>query len=326
MLGDFTGSTFTWDKNKILFLFLVFSSSHTGSGISAASCSGLGRWLCQAPGPVTGMHTGTGSPLCETLALANLSGHRPASARWASDSPWPWLHQSPPPPSMSRHRKRLPGGEREGERGSLWFLKPAVQNTLQHPRRFPVGLLSSSLPVKTTQASRGRSALPQKGGLWGPPLLAAALQQRDSSSSLLSPACSSPSCPAGLAHPWHRGCPGQPCRDTNTLLSQGTRLPWPRPQGLPAPGGCAGALLPNPVLSRCPSVNLERFPCNSDRGYVLCEGAEQTLDKGWHFKTTIWGLLQAQSPEKREQNWQTKTLLLACEYFHTDSTLKNAPK
>lgn len=75
-------------------------------------------------------------------------------------------------------REAAARGERE--RGSRWFLKLAVQKTLQHPHRFPVGLLSSSLPVKTTQVSRGRFALPQKGSLWGPPLLAAALQQCDS--------------------------------------------------------------------------------------------------------------------------------------------------
>lgn len=178
--------------------FSSFSPSSPPPGLSssATSCTRLGRQPCQAPGPVTGMCTDTGNPLWENPALANFSGHRPASAHWARDSPWPRLHQSPPPPSMSWHGKRLPGeggarrrgsggesggeGEKERERGSRCFLKQAVQKTLQHPCRFPVGLLSSSLPVKTTQASRGRSALPQKGGLWGPPLPAAAAQQRDS--------------------------------------------------------------------------------------------------------------------------------------------------
>lgn len=60
------------------------------------------------------------------------------------------------------------GGERGREGGSGWVLKLAVQKTLQHPRWFPVGLLSSSLPVKTTQAPR--FALLQNGSLWGPPL------------------------------------------------------------------------------------------------------------------------------------------------------------
>lgn len=128
-LGTLSGLYSRGTRTK--FSSFPSSSPPPGLGSSTASCTRLGRQPCQAPGPVTGMRTGTGSPLWENPSLANFFGHQPASTRWASDSPRPRLHQSPPPPSMSWHGKLLPGErEREAVAGFWNWLSKKHYNTL----------------------------------------------------------------------------------------------------------------------------------------------------------------------------------------------------
>lgn len=182
------------------------------------------------------MRTGTGSPLCENPALANFSGCWPASARWASDSPWPRLHQSPPPPSVPWHGKWLPGGrkrDRERERQSLVF-ETGCPKHITTPLPVSSGF-AQFLPSREDHTGFARAFRPaaerRSLGPAAPGSRSAAVQFPHLPPL---PCLLQPLMPRRTRTPLAQRLPGQPCWDTNTLLSQGTRVQWPRdcqPQG-----------------------------------------------------------------------------------------------
>lgn len=81
------------------------------------------------------------------------------------------------------------------------------------------------------------------------------------------------------------------------------------------------------TLSCCPSVNLEQFP-SAAVTWDLSFGGGSRAEAGQRdgLQDNHSGLRCEHNHLIREQNWKRKLLLLACNHFHIDSVLKNAPK
>lgn len=65
---------------------------------------------------------------------------------------------------------------------------------------------------------------------------------------------------------------------------------------------------------------------SSDLGFVLWGGSRAEAGQRDGLQDNHSGLRCEHNHLIREQNWKRKLLLLACNHFHIDSVLKNAPK